>query len=214
MRAREREHARRHAEHRAEETWRRVEELRQRYGQLVQCTAPDPDQLSGTAAAVRDATIGACAAYQVLIVAIGESAAAHDHAAEEHECAAAWTGSHVALLRHLDAAQAHRVAAIQDRQEATQLKGGRSRMERFEPHTLPQLLRMLGVSDKSAFTHWRAIVAWLADNTLTSDLWASIQANGYGIVIERLVPDFHRPTPRRRVEIANRAVVHHDSSRV
>ncbi|MGC2654246.1 MAG: hypothetical protein WA317_11755 [Mycobacterium sp.] len=46
-------------------------------------------------------------------------------------------------------------------------------------------------------------MAWLADNQLTRQLWISMLANGYGVIIERTTPWFYRPIPYRRITTAS-----------
>ncbi len=112
-------------------------------------------------------------------------------------------GSAPSTVVYYIAAEAHRAAARNDRAEALQLANPVARTELAPPRTLPQLLRTLGVNDEPVTTQWRAIMAWLADNQLTPRLWMSMLANGYGVIIERTTPGFHRPIPYRRIITAS-----------
>lgn len=70
---------------------------------------------------------------------------------------------------------------------------------RAEPQTVPELLRLLKVSDKPVGKQWYAITAWLADNPASPKLWMSLLANGYGLHLETMMPAFKRPIPHRRI---------------
>ncbi len=67
-----------------------------------------------------------------------------------------------------------------------------------QPRTLPQLLRMLGVDHKPFSEQWHLITAWFARKEVSRELWVSLLANGYGLHLERAIPSFNRPGPRRR----------------
>jgi hypothetical protein len=67
-----------------------------------------------------------------------------------------------------------------------------------QPHTLPQLLRMLGVDDKPTSEHWHPIMAWFEHNEASRELWMSLQANGYARHLEDM-RSFNRPVPRQRI---------------
>jgi len=66
-----------------------------------------------------------------------------------------------------------------------------------QPRTLPELLRLLGVNDKSVSQQWHPIMAWFEHNEASRELWMSTLANGYGIHLEGDLPSFNRPVPRR-----------------
>ncbi|BBU23487.1 hypothetical protein [Mycobacterium xenopi] len=72
-----------------------------------------------------------------------------------------------------------------------------------EPRTLPELLRLLGVNDEPVAKQWEPITAWLAENEASPELWMSLLANGYGLLLEQMVPTFHRPIPHRRITTAS-----------
>jgi hypothetical protein len=71
------------------------------------------------------------------------------------------------------------------------------------PRTLPELLRLLGVKDKPVAKQWRPIMDWLAKNKASPELWMSLLANGYGLLLEQMVPTFRRPIPHRRITSAS-----------
>jgi hypothetical protein len=69
-----------------------------------------------------------------------------------------------------------------------------------QPRSLPQLLRMLGVSDKPVSAQWHPIMAWFEHNECSRELWMSLMANGYGCHLEEQnAVSFNRPVPRRGV---------------
>jgi hypothetical protein len=68
-----------------------------------------------------------------------------------------------------------------------------------QPRTLPELLRLLGVNDEPVAKQWEPITAWLAEHQASPELWMSLLANGYGLLLEQMVPAFHRPIPHRRI---------------
>lgn len=72
-----------------------------------------------------------------------------------------------------------------------------------KPRTLPELLRLLGVNDKSVADQWGPIMSWLAHNRVSPELWMSLVANGYGLQLEQMIHDFHRPIPYHRITTAS-----------
>lgn len=67
------------------------------------------------------------------------------------------------------------------------------------PATLPELLRLLGVADRTVGGQWEPLLAWLARNPTTPNLWRSLLRNGYGLQIEQALAAFERPIPYRRI---------------
>lgn len=84
-----------------------------------------------------------------------------------------------------------------DREVARMAPALDGRVGSAQPRTLPQLLRMLGINDKPVGQQWHPIMAWLEHNGASRELWMSLLANGYGIHLERDLPSFNRPVPRR-----------------
>jgi hypothetical protein len=62
-----------------------------------------------------------------------------------------------------------------------------------EPATLPALLRLLGVHHEPAARQRDAIMGWLDDHPASSELWVSLLANGYGLMLKKGVPAGHHP---------------------
>jgi hypothetical protein len=62
-----------------------------------------------------------------------------------------------------------------------------------EPTTLPALLRLLGVDHEPAARQWDSIMGWLAEHPASSELWVSLLANGYGLMLKQGVPAGHHP---------------------
>jgi hypothetical protein len=71
-----------------------------------------------------------------------------------------------------------------------------------EPSTLPELLRLLGVNDQPVAKQWEPLMAWLAEHRASRQLWMSLLSNGYGLLLEEMLPTFHRPIPHRRITTA------------
>jgi hypothetical protein len=69
-----------------------------------------------------------------------------------------------------------------------------------EPATLPALLRLLGVNHEPAARQWDAIMGWLDEHPASSELWVSLLANGYGLMLKQGVPAGHHPTPSAKHE--------------
>lgn len=67
-----------------------------------------------------------------------------------------------------------------------------------EPTTLSALLRLLGVNHQSAARQWDAITCWLDDHPASSELWVSLLANGYGLMLKQGIPAGHHPAPSSR----------------
>jgi hypothetical protein len=70
---------------------------------------------------------------------------------------------------------------------------------RTTPATLPELLRLLDVADKTVGGQWETLLTWLTENKTTPSLWRSLLRNGYGLQIEQALPNFERPIPYRRI---------------
>jgi hypothetical protein len=62
-----------------------------------------------------------------------------------------------------------------------------------EPTTLPALLRLLGVDHEPAARQWDSIMGWLEEHPASSELWVSLLANGYGLMLKQGVPAGHHP---------------------
>jgi hypothetical protein len=62
-----------------------------------------------------------------------------------------------------------------------------------EPTTLPALLRLLGVDQEPAARQWDSIMGWLDEHPASSELWVSLLANGYGLMLKQGIPAGHRP---------------------
>lgn len=105
------------------------------------------------------------------------------------------------VMPDLPVAAAHRAAGRGDRTQAAQLTNVSGCADVSAPRTLPHLLRMLDVAEEPVTTQLRAIVAWLAHNQVSAQLWTSMLVNGYGVIIERMSPRFQRPVPLRRITI-------------
>lgn len=68
-----------------------------------------------------------------------------------------------------------------------------------EPRTLAQLLRLLDVHDKTIREQRDPLIAWVAAHPISPQLWRSLVANGYGLLLEQIIPSFERPVPCRRI---------------
>jgi hypothetical protein len=66
---------------------------------------------------------------------------------------------------------------------------------RGEPATLPALLRLLGVDHEPVARQWDPIMGWLDDHPASSELWVSLLANGYGLMLKQGVSAGHHPAP-------------------
>jgi hypothetical protein len=53
-----------------------------------------------------------------------------------------------------------------------------------QPTTTPELLRLLGIQDASAYHHLAVMGQWLKSHSASAELQLSLRANGYG----RLLP--------------------------
>lgn len=107
------------------------------------------------------------------------------------------TAAAASVMPDLPVGEAHRIPGHGDRTQAAQLSSATGCADISAPRTLPHLLRMLDVADEPVTTQLRAIVAWLANNQVSAQLWTSMLVNGYGVIIERMTPGFQRPVPRR-----------------
>lgn len=52
------------------------------------------------------------------------------------------------------------------------------------PATLPALLRLLGMNREPLSQQIEAVKAWLAHNTVSSELMVSLLANGFGLLVK------------------------------
>lgn len=71
------------------------------------------------------------------------------------------------------------------------------------PPTAPALLRQLGVNKRNVTEQFGALAVWLGNHRASPRLWQSLLANGYALLLEETVYDFHRPVRHRRITTAS-----------